>query len=185
MDRLPWDVVRKSLLVLPGSGFNDHERRAVTAVISDAGLGIDLCSTRIGWLRPDDGPMLQVSLEPEAVEPSAYLAVAFIGGDWSADKTGLERASRLAKRVSGAGAVIGAICSGPLVLAGAGLLDMMRATCHPSYRRAIESAGAVFVAEPVVSAGWMVTAAGPTHSTDFARVLVSMALSRAPSPSCP
>jgi len=63
------------------------------------------------------------------------------------------------------------------VLAAAGVLKGLRATCWPEVREAVARGGATLVAEPVVACGRVVTADGPSSATAFGRAVVA-ALSR-------
>lgn len=68
------------------------------------------------------------------------------------------------------------VCTGSLVLAGAGLLEGRRATTYWLYLEQLRELGAVPVAERVVIDGNVVTAAGVSSGIDMALTLVSEAV---------
>ncbi|MGF1429823.1 DJ-1/PfpI family protein [Kitasatospora sp. LaBMicrA B282] len=66
------------------------------------------------------------------------------------------------------------VCTGSLLLAGAGLLDGLDATTHWSAREQLESYGARYVADRVVRQGKVVTAAGVSAGIDMALTLAAL-----------
>ena len=64
------------------------------------------------------------------------------------------------------------VCTGSLILAGAGLLAGRRATTHWTALKELERLGAVAVAERVVIDGKLVTAAGVSAGIDMALTLI-------------
>ncbi len=66
------------------------------------------------------------------------------------------------------------VCTGSLVLGGAGLLDGVRATTHWLATDLLESTGAVYTQERVVVEGKVVTAAGVSSGIDMALQLAAL-----------
>jgi transcriptional regulator GlxA family with amidase domain len=64
--------------------------------------------------------------------------------------------------------IVGSICTGSLLLAGAGLLEGRRATTHWSFHRVLNRMGAQYVPERWVEDGKFVTAAGVSAGIDMA-----------------
>ncbi len=64
------------------------------------------------------------------------------------------------------------VCTGSLVLAAAGLLQGVRATCHWAWGAQLAKFGAIFVSERCVIDGKFMTAGGVTSGIDFAFRLV-------------
>lgn len=60
------------------------------------------------------------------------------------------------------------VCTGSLILAAAGLLDGLRATCHWNYLDQLEAFGATPTSDRVVEQGRIVTAAGVSSGIDMA-----------------
>ena len=65
------------------------------------------------------------------------------------------------------------VCSGSLVLGGAGLLDGLEATTHWSLVELLESTGAKYTEQRVVRQGKIVTAAGVSAGIDMALTLAA------------
>ena len=77
----------------------------------------------------------------------------------------------LAKDADAKGKVVAAICIAPRILANAGLLEGVKATCYESETEAIKKLGADFQPNDVVRDGKFVTANGPHAATDFGKAI--------------
>jgi transcriptional regulator GlxA family with amidase domain len=64
--------------------------------------------------------------------------------------------------------IVGSICTGAILLAGAGLLDGRRATTHWSFHGVLDRMGALYVPERWVEDGKFITAAGVSAGIDMA-----------------
>lgn len=72
------------------------------------------------------------------------------------------------------GGRIASICAGPaIVLAPLGILKGKKATCYPGLGDKIESGGGVYVKEPVVIDGNIITSEGPGTTLKFAGAIIS------------
>ncbi|MGN8084007.1 MULTISPECIES: DJ-1/PfpI family protein [Variovorax] len=80
----------------------------------------------------------------------------------------------LAEQAPGAALVVG-ICTGPIVLGAAGLLEGYRATCHWGSHALLEDVGAIPVDERVVVDRNRVTGAGMTSGIDCALKVIALA----------
>jgi len=76
--------------------------------------------------------------------------------------------------------VLAAGCNAPVVLARAGVLRDKRATVFPNAENIteLESAGAVYVNEPLIDEGKIITSRDLMALKDFARVIVEALLGR-------
>lgn len=70
------------------------------------------------------------------------------------------------------GAILGSVCTGAMILAGAGVLRGRRATTHHGAWADLEDAGAKLVPERVVDDGDVITAGGVTSGIDLGLWLV-------------
>lgn len=103
----------------------------------------------------------------EATPDAVVLPGGLAGARFLAEDVRVQGAIR---RTIQAGGVVGAICAGPLVLAGMGLLVGRACTCHPSVSD--EMGAAVIRQERVWVDGDIITGKGPGASLDFALAIV-------------
>lgn len=169
----------KVLMVVAQHGFRDEELFHTERALEAAGHECVVASVSEGKCSGSRGGEARAALGLGAVDPRAYDAVVFVGGPGARDLFGDPDARRIAKEASGSGAVVGAICIAPVVLANAGLLRGKRATVFPSETAALEGAGASVQAAGVVTDGAVVTASGPEHATAFGQAIARALAGRA------
>lgn len=118
-----------------------------------------------------DGSSVQVDVLLKSVKPEDYDAILFVGGpgvyDYFEDKTVLG----LAKKFYKAGKIVSAICAAPTILANAGLLKGVKATCFPSQAANLKEKGAHYTGNPVEVDGLIITADGPAAAEEFGKVI--------------
>jgi protease I len=139
--------------------------------IQKAGIAFDIASTLRG---PCNGMLwakTTATLSFKEVDPKHYDGLVIIGGTdsqihlWNDDLL-----VQLVKNFPESQKIVAAICLAPVVLAHAGILQGLKATCFESSVSVNEmkSGGAVLVNKPVVVDGRIITANGPAAAQEFA-----------------
>ncbi len=100
-------------------------------------------------------------------------ALVFIGGNGARDYWSHPRVHNVVRSMHEHGRLLAAICIAPVIFARAGILKGRQASCHPSARRDLESAGAQYMLAPVHVDDTLVTASGPTAAREFAEAIVT------------
>jgi transcriptional regulator GlxA family with amidase domain len=77
------------------------------------------------------------------------------------------------RRVAGTAPVVASVCTGAMLLAGAGLLEGRAATTHWSHHRLLERLGATYRPQRWVEDGKFITSAGVSAGIDLALALVA------------
>jgi len=118
-----------------------------------------------------------IRVEPDAewkeLDPAAFGALVLPGGSGGVDNLrGDQRILTTLRDFSETDKWIGAICAAPLVLQAAGILNGVRATCHPAVRDNLTAAK--FVDQPVVLDQRIVTSQGPGTAIPFALTLIAL-----------
>ncbi len=93
------------------------------------------------------------------------------GGPGHKNLLGSALVIELVKKMFGAGKLCAAICAAPLVFAKAGILANKKATCFPGDEDKLE--GALFVEQPVVVDGNIITSRGAGTAVPFALEIIS------------
>jgi len=168
---------KKVLFVVCQKDFRDeeltHPREEVTAAGAETFVAARDNSPAKGMY----GLTVQPDLPVRDARAADYDAVVAVGGratpDWLWTDGDLHRLLREAKA---GGKVVGGICLSGATLAIAGVLPGVRATCFTTEasRKEMEKGGAVFVDQPVVVSGTIVTANGPPAAREFGKALVGV-----------
>jgi len=82
------------------------------------------------------------------------------------------RIIKLVKEIHSQGGIASAICAAPTVLAAAGILEGKKFTCYPGYEDEIKNG--VYIPEPVVQDGNIITGKGAACAVPFALKIVEV-----------
>lgn len=120
-----------------------------------------------------------LTVEPDGRMPGDPDVVVVPGGGWSTDREASARSEYERGAIPEAlaayheqGAVVASVCTGAMLLAGAGLTDGRPAVTHHSAVADLDASGADVVDQRVVDDGDIVTAGGITSGIDLALHLV-------------
>lgn len=162
--------MKSVLFVIAHEGFQDNEFGIPRDLLKAKGYKIVVASSDTslatgalgGKVAPD------ISIDEALNRIDEFDAVVFIGGGGAAEYFKNPVAHQIARDAKN---VIAGICIAPVILANAGVLDGKKATVWDdgkgTQKKLIESKGAVFVSQPVVVDGKLVTANGPSAAKDF------------------
>jgi protease I len=163
---------KHAYFVVAHRGFRDEELLEPKAALEAAGVRVTICSSALG----EAHGMLGALVSPERLYSAIKLedadALVFVGGEGATEYWDDRTAQRLAREAVAKQKVLGAICFAGSLLANAGVLEGRRATAFPSRAAHLRAKGALFVGEPVVRDGRVVTADGPASARAFGNALV-------------
>ncbi len=111
-------------------------------------------------------------LDLNAVKPEEFDAFIIPGGFSPDSLRIIPEVLELVKRAHSLGKIIAAICHGPQVLISAGLVKGRRVTSYAAVKDDLINAGAVFVDEPAVRDGNIITARVPDDLPEFCRLII-------------
>jgi 4-methyl-5(b-hydroxyethyl)-thiazole monophosphate biosynthesis len=152
-----------------------EELEALTVIDLLRRAGIDVITAGLDDLpvTASRGVTLIPDTDLDAVMEQSFDMVVLPGGLPGADH--LDRDSRvhqLLDRTREQGGFTAAICAGPKVLAGAGLLDGKRATAYPGVLDNLDLPRVEVDLVPVVQDDKVITSRGPGTAMDFALTLI-------------
>ena len=165
-------------LVILAEGFEELEAAAPITILRRAKVEVTTAGLAPGPVRGARGLTFVPDTTLDAVAAQPFDAVVLPGGIPGAPNL---KASALVGRVvreaADRGAVVGAICPGPSVLAALGLLAGKRATSHSTVRDELAAAGAeVLTDRQIVQDGRIITSPGAGTAVFFGLRLVHVLL---------
>ena len=141
--------------------------RALKAAVRELGIGVFAEALEV--FREGERYVVR---NLEQVDPDEIDALVIPGG-YSPDALRTRReVVEFVRRLHEKGKVIAAICHGPQVLISAGIVKGRRVTAYRAVRDDLVNAGAVFVDEPVVVDGNIITARVPDDLPEFCRAII-------------
>jgi len=168
------DLSNKTILmVIAPSDFRDEELFVPKDFFEKNGAEVVIASDKKGTAKGMLGRTASVDLSVSDADISDYDAVIFVGGSGVELHKLYENETylKLATDASSSGKIIGAICLGPMVPAGAGVLSGKDATVFESGAAYITGKGAKYTGAVVTRDGRIVTGEGPHAAEEFARTV--------------
>ena len=167
----------RQIAVVVYPGVSGLELVGTTSVLNGLGLKTGFRTTTVAQARQAVTAYPRVRLVSEATFDAAPqpFGVVVPGGTGleaitaMADKSVLDYVSSAARTAR----LVGAVGTGSLILAAAGLLKGRRATTHWAYRRILENLGATYVDQRWVEDGPFITSGGSSGGIDMALHLVA------------
>lgn len=160
--------------IILGKGFEEIEALAPCDLLRRGGVDVKLAG--IGGLKISGGRGISVVadclLEDVDLDSAEMIVVpGGLGGVETIEST--PAALELVKKASDMGKLVAAICAGPRVLAGLGLLNGKNAVCYPGMENQMAD-GIMSQKQPVVHDGNIVTARGAGAAIDFGLALLEI-----------
>lgn len=166
----------KVLFVIAPVNFRDEELFIPKKFLEEKGVSVDVASDTkekaVGML----GRLAEPNVLVKDADVDEYDVIVFVGGIGVEDRKLYQKAEylNLAKKAFMRGKVVAAICLGPKILAGAGLLRNKKAACFKSERLFLKEKGAEVSDEDIVQDGMIITASGPHVAHEFAEKIYDM-----------
>ena len=168
------DLSNKTILmVIAPSDFRDEELFVPKDFFEKNGAEVVIASDKKGTAKGMLGRTASVDLSVSDADISDYDAVIFVGGSGVELHKLYENETylKLATDASSSEKIIGAICLGPMVPAGAGVLSGKNATVFESGSAYITGKGANYTGAGVTRDGRIITGEGPAMAEEFARTV--------------
>jgi len=171
-------IIQKTrvLFVVAPSNFRDEEFQQPYLRLKEAGAKVVVASVGVDAAFGMLGMRVKVDVDATKANMDDFDVLVLIGGSGVIEHKLDENKAILAlvKQAFALRKLVGAICVAPRILAAAKVLDGRYVTCwrDPETIDIVKKAGAVYVREPSVHDGQLVTADGPASAERFARTLI-------------
>lgn len=165
------------LLLVAQDDFQTYEYHNPKRVLEDAGYRVVTASNIVGTARSTADEHVPVDRAIADIRVEEYSGIFLIGGPGAMAHLNNDIVHQLMRDTALANIPYGAICVSPRILANAGLLVGKHVTGWNKREDLPEffaDARAIFVDEPVVVDGLLVTANGPRAAEDFGKSIVSL-----------
>lgn len=149
----------KKAVILIGPGFEDSEFFYPFYRLQEGGFEVDVACWADKPTSGKYGVPAAPTIKLAELASQDYVVVVVPGGHESPDRVRqIPEALSLIRDMNARGRVVSSICHGPWVLISAGIVRGRRATCYKGCMDDLSNAGAMWVDEPVVVDGNLVTA---------------------------
>ncbi|MBN2058413.1 MAG: DJ-1/PfpI family protein [Candidatus Saganbacteria bacterium] len=165
-------MAKKVLMVVAFKGYRDEEYHQPKEIMEAAGLTVVTASSSSGTARGKLGAATKVDIELSKVKVSDFDGLAFIGGPGSYDYFEDKTALALAREAVANDKVVGGICAAAAILANAGVLKGIKATCFSGVADILKSKGALYSDSGFEVSGKLITADGPAHAREFGQAFI-------------
>jgi protease I len=167
-------LVGKRIAILVEDNFEDSELTEPLRAMKDAGARVLIVGSgsKKGYKGKRSLADVKVDTTADKVEASQFDAIIIPGG-YAPDKMRLHQSMvDLVREAHAEGKMIAAICHGPQLLISADIVKGRRVTSWPSVAIDLKNAGAIWVNEPVVKDGNIITARKPADLPKFNKTII-------------
>jgi protease I len=164
----------KRIAILAEENFEDSELTEPLRAMKDAGARVVIVGSGSKKSYRGKRSLAEVTVDTTAdkVEASQFDAIIVPGG-YAPDKMRLHQPMvDLIRKAHAEGKVIAAVCHGPQLLISADIVKGRRVTSWPSVAVDLKNAGAIWVDEPTVRDGNIITARKPADLPKFNKTII-------------
>ena len=164
----------KRIAILVEQDFEDVELTEPLKAMKEAGAQIFIVGSgsQASYQGKRGKATIKVDIDADKVRAEDFDAVIIPGG-YAPDKMRLHQPMiDLVKKANDLGRLIAAVCHGPQLLISAGIVSGRRLTSWPSVAIDLKNAGALWVDEPVVRDGNLITSRRPSDLPVFNQAII-------------
>jgi protease I len=168
----------KRIAILTEEDFEDSELTEPLRTMKDAGASVLIVGSgsKKSYKGKRGSAEVTVDTTADKVETSQFDAIIVPGG-YAPDKMRLHQPMvDLVRKAHAEGKIIAAICHGPQLLISADIVKGRRVTSWPSVAVDLKNAGAIWVDEPVVRDGNVITSRKPADLPRFNKAIIEALL---------
>jgi len=162
---------KKAVLIIASRNFRDEELFETQQELEKANIDTVIASTKTGVIRGMLRGKTEAAMLVNSIVVDDYDAIIFIGGSGAREYFENSVVLNIARQAAKKGKVLAAICIAPSVLANAGVLNGVKATCLSTEKFKLKKGGAQYTAADVEQDGLIITANGPRVARQFGKTI--------------
>jgi len=162
---------KKVLMIIAGSSFDDKQFFDTKFSLEGAGVEVVVAGSVIGPVVGLRGGTAESTILLSGVNVADYDAVVFVGGVGSREYFANAGAMQIARNAIESGKILAAIGIAPRILANAGVLKDVKATCLAGEQNRLKDTGATYTGAPVERDGVIITARDTMAAVPFGRAI--------------
>jgi len=167
-------VLAKSILfILPKKNFNEVEFLTTKRLLEKGGCSIFIASDANSFCEGKNGLKVKNDVSLFNINENNFGGIVFIGGSGVKEYWNNQFLHKITKKFFEKKKITAAICSAPVILAKAGILKNVAATCYPDDKAELIKAGAEFKDENVIVRKNIITAKNAQASEEFAEAILA------------
>jgi protease I len=168
-------ITQNSILIfLSANNFSEEEYLIIKKGFLKAGKRIFITSNSHTICSGDNGLKVKADTDFYNVNDKNFAAVVLIGGKGSKDYWDNEQLYNIVKNFKRAGKIVAAICSAPIILARAGLLKNIPATCWAEDKNELIRLGINYIDRSVIAEKGVITSDGPRSAEQFVETILNL-----------
>ncbi len=156
------------LIILPAQNFNEQEFVVTKTILQRSGLNLFIASDAYGLCVGENNLKVKADINLLNIHEANFAGIVFIGGSGIKDYWQNKHLHSIINKFNENNKIIAAICAAPVILANAGILNQLNATCFPLRKNELIKMNAVYSDEPVVVSNNIITARDFTSAEEFA-----------------
>jgi protease I len=168
-------VNKKSILIfLPSLHFSGREFFTIKRILEENNINTFIASDSSFLCISETGQKVKADVSLFNIHENNFSGIVFIGGSGAKNYWDNSLLHKIAVRFNKSKKIIGAICSAPIILARAGILNGITSTCFYENRMELINNGIDYKDMPVILKGNIITADGPNSSKFFTESIVDL-----------
>lgn len=164
--------IESYLIFLPKKDFSEEEYNAVKKRLLKAGKQIFITSDDNTVCSGNKGMKVKSDTSFYNININNFSALILIGGSGSRNYWKNDSLHKIIRKFNDSNKIVAAICSAPVILAKAGILQNKSATCFSEDKTELINSGINYQDRNVVTDGNVVTSNGPQSAVQFTEAIL-------------
>jgi len=167
---------KRVAIIIAFNNFKDEEYLGTIEELKKKGIEVEPISNSCGVAKGVGGTEVEIKKTIKEIKVDDYDGIVFIGGPGALENLDNPDSYRIAKEAISKNKILGAICISPVILAKSKVLEGKKATVWSSILdkspiKELEKNGGIYLDQPVVVDGNIITGNGPKAAHQFGETI--------------